>query len=277
VLSVNTSNLHHALTWREVTPHLQVVAIPDSPKDTASLRNTVDQLRQAGIAFRIDPILEPIGFGFAASLGRYLHCRQEYPDAEIMMGIGNLTELTDVDSAGLNVMLLGFCQELGIRSVLTTQVINWARTSVKELDLARRLVHFAVSQNALPKHREPRLVQLRDPRLTPLGEHALRELAEAITDPNYRIFAENGEIHIMNNQGYVRGTNPFTLFRQLQSLNPRLDPSHSFYLGYELAKAVTALTLHKQYTQDRALNWGILTLPEPEYREDDPHPPVTTE
>ena len=90
--------------------------------------------------FRIDPVIEPIGFGFAASLGRYLEVRRRYPDAEMMMGVGNLTELTDVDSAGVNVLLLGFCQELGIRSVLTTEVINWCRSCVRELDLARRLV-----------------------------------------------------------------------------------------------------------------------------------------
>ena len=59
----------------------------------------------AGVQFRIDPILEPIGFGFAASLGRYLEVRRRYPDAEMMMGVGNLTELTDVDSAGVNVLL----------------------------------------------------------------------------------------------------------------------------------------------------------------------------
>ena len=42
-----------------------------------------------------------------------------------MMGIGNLTELTDVDCAAINVLLLGVSQELGIRSVLTPfQVIN---------------------------------------------------------------------------------------------------------------------------------------------------------
>ena len=50
--------------------------------------------------FRIDPILEPIGFGFAASLGRYLEVRRRYPDAAMIMGTGNLTELTDVDSRG---------------------------------------------------------------------------------------------------------------------------------------------------------------------------------
>ena len=35
------------------------------------LDDTVEFLAGAGVPFRIDPILEPIGFGFAASLGRY--------------------------------------------------------------------------------------------------------------------------------------------------------------------------------------------------------------
>ena len=60
-------------------------------------------------------------------------------------------------------LLIGFCQELGIRSVLTTEVINWARSSVREIDLARRLVHHAVTRQTLPKHLEPGLVMLRDP------------------------------------------------------------------------------------------------------------------
>jgi hypothetical protein len=41
-----------------------------------------------------------------------------------------------------------------------------------------------------------------------------------------------------------------------------IDPSHAFYLGYELAKAVTALTLGKNYVQDQGLRWGFLTVPE---------------
>ena len=41
-----------------------------------------------------------------------------------------------------------------------------------------------------------------------------------------------------------------------------IDPSHAFYLGYEMAKAVTALTLGKNYTQDQALRWGFLTVEE---------------
>ena len=139
--------------------------------------------------------MEPIGFGFAHSLGRYLTVRERYPDAELMMGIGNLTELTDADSAPINTVLLGFCEELGIRSVLTTQVINWARTSVRECDLARRLVYHSRHNRVLPKHLEPRLVMLRDKEaqeiergtpllpIEPVGEAELKALAAQTHPP----------------------------------------------------------------------------------------------
>ena len=41
-----------------------------------------------------------------------------------------------------------------------------------------------------------------------------------------------------------------------------MDASHAFYLGFEMAKAATALTLGKNYRQDEALDWGLLTVPE---------------
>src|SRR5262249_17802225 len=102
VLSVNGTNADAARSWG-----CEGVAGPDVPATLEGLDRTVETLHAAGVPFRIDPILEPIGFGFAASLGRYLEVRRRYPQAEMMMGVGNLTELTDVDSAGVNVMLLG--------------------------------------------------------------------------------------------------------------------------------------------------------------------------
>jgi dihydropteroate synthase-like protein len=263
VLSVNQSNRAAAKDWG-----CEVVAIPDDPAELAGLDATVERLAKDGVPFRIDPILEPIGFGFATSLARYHETRRRYPDAAMMMGIGNLTELTDVDSAGLNVMLLACCEELGVRSVLTTEVINWARTSVRECDLARRLVYHAVRQQTLPKHVEPRLVMLRDPRLLEYGEAGLAQLAAQIKDHNYRVFAERGELHLINAKVHLRGTDPFALFDQLlKTQHANIDASHAFYLGYELAKAVTALTLGKQYTQDVALDWGFLTVAEKGHRE----------
>ena len=222
-------------------------------------------------------MIEPIGCGFAASLGRYLQVRRRFPDADMLMGIGNLTELTDADSAPINVLLLGFCQELGIRSVLTTQVINWARTSVRECDLARRLVHHAVKRRIPPKHMEPRLVTLRDPKIHELGEAALADLAAQIKDNNFRVFAEGGHVHLIGAGLHIAERDPFVVFERL--LNPgfggaadmhqpptNLDPSHAFYLGYEMAKAAIAVALGKDYRQDEALNWGYLTQHEESHR-----------
>jgi dihydropteroate synthase-like protein len=266
VLSINGTNADRAVAWAESYPKAEFIVIPDTPDDLDSLDRTVRRLSDCGARFRIDPILEPIGFGFAASLGRYLEVRKRYPRHEMMMGVGNLTELTDADSAGVNVLLAGFCQELGVRSVLTTEVINWARSAVKEFALARRLVYHAVREKVLPKRLEPDLVLLRDPKLYEQGLEALEELARRVTDRNYRIFAERGELHVLNGQMYLRGTDPFELFAEMQKRDPKLDPSHSFYLGYEFAKAVTALTLGKKYAQDQALRWGFLTVPEVSHR-----------
>jgi hypothetical protein len=41
-----------------------------------------------------------------------------------------------------------------------------------------------------------------------------------------------------------------------------LDAAHAFYLGYEMCKAATAITLGKQYEQDEPLNWGLATRTE---------------
>jgi len=260
VLSVNSSNRAAAVGWG-----VEVVVVPDDPESLENLDETVDFLAQKGVRLRIDPILEPISFGFAASLGRYLDIRRRYPDAEMMMGIGNLTELTDVDSAGINVLLLGFCQELGIRSVLTTQVINWARSSVRECDLARRLMHHAVVGKVLPKHLEPKLLMLRDEQIVTSTVKQIERLATEVRDNNYRVFAADGQIHLVSHDLHLRHADPFVIIEQLRSSGPadgppsNLDAAHAFYLGYEMCKARTALTLGKTYVQDESLDWGLAT------------------
>jgi dihydropteroate synthase-like protein len=261
VLSVNRSNREAARDWS-----CEVVAVPDVPETLEGLDATMEVLTAAGVPFRIDPVLEPIAFGFARSLGRYLEVRRRWPEVEVLMGVGNLTELTDVDSAGVNVVLCGICQELGIRSVLTTEVINWARGSVRELDLARRLVRHACAHHVLPKHLEPDLVMLRDPKVREHGDETLEGLARRVTDRNFRLFAERGLLHVINRDMYLHGTDPFVLFGEMVARTP-IDPSHAFYLGYEMAKAVTALTLSKNYVQDQALRWGFLSIPEKSHRD----------
>jgi dihydropteroate synthase-like protein len=257
VLSVNGSNLGVAEDLAGT--RARVVAIPDLGGPLETLEPTLGELERRGVEYLIDPILEPVGFGFMASLERYAEVRRRYPHAEMMMGIGNLTELTAADSTGVNAMLTAVCQELGVRTVLTTEVIPWAHGAVRELDVARRLMHHAVSGHTIPKGVDDRLVTIKDPEVLAYSEQELRALQAGITDPNFRIFADRDGITVLNSDVFVRGRDIQDIFEQLDVD----DPAHAFYLGKELARASLAVTLGKTYRQEGALSWGYLTPPDP--------------
>ena len=253
VLSVNGSNADVA---RELAGSpVRWVAIPDLGASIDTLDPTIEKLEAWGVSYLIDPILEPIGMGFMASLERYAAARRRWPDAEMLMGIGNLTELTAADSTGVNALLVAICQELGIRAVLTTEVIPWAHGSVREIDVARRLMHYAVTRRTVPKGIDDRLVTVKDPEVLTYSESELRALQAAITDPNYRIFADRDAITVFNSERFVRGRDIQEIFAQLAVD----EPNHAFYLGKELAKASLAMTLGKTYRQEGTLAWGYLT------------------
>jgi dihydropteroate synthase len=264
VLSVNGQNGSAAVDWG-----CGVVVVPDDPQgDWQSMYQTADRLASQGVSVRLDPILEPIGCGLAESLVRYRQCRRDLPEASMLMGIGNLTELTDCDSAGINVLLLGICEELRIESVLTTQVISWAQSSVAECDRARRLVHFAVQRGVPPKNLDAGLVMLRDTKRPDFPTDWLGELQRSIKDNNYRIVVDGERIHLLAADVHIAGSDPFAMMDELLTLpqSRNVDLSHAFYLGFELSKALTALTLGKNYQQDQALDWGLLTRHEPHHR-----------
>ncbi|HEV7703200.1 MAG TPA: DUF6513 domain-containing protein [Gemmatimonadaceae bacterium] len=256
VLSINGSNLDVA---RELAGrNVRVVALPDFGAPLATIEPTLDRLAELQIPFLIDPVIEPIGFGFMASLERYAEARRRWPNAEMMMGIGNITELTAADSTGINALLIAICQELGVRAVLTTEVIPWAHGSVREIDIARRLMHHAVTKKVPPKRVDNRLVTVKDPKILEYGEAELRELQSRITDPNFRIFTDRDTITVLNRDLFVRGTDIQEIFAQLGVD----EATHAFYLGKELAKAKLAITLGKTYRQEGSLSWGYLTPPD---------------
>jgi dihydropteroate synthase-like protein len=254
VLSLNGGNRDIAERLR-ATP----ILIPDTPDDLDSLDATIAHLRQLGKPFLADPIIEPIGTGFAASLGRYLEVRRRHPDAEMFMGIGNMTELTEADTTGVTAVLLGFCQELGIRNVLTTEVIPWARGAVREAVLAAQLMHFAQQEGTPPKHVDGRLLTIKDEDFRPYTEPELRELQASVTDPNIRIFTDADWIYAFNAEQFVKGTDINKIFEELG-----IDEhTHAFYLGKELMKAAIARGLAKNYRQESPLDWGYMTFDEP--------------
>ncbi|GAB4244215.1 MAG: dihydropteroate synthase [Thermoleophilia bacterium] len=250
LLSVNSQNM-------DMVPELRckVVVIPDFGEGLDSLERNIAQVASMGAAYVVDPILDPLSFGFTESLQRYYETRRRYPEAEILMGLGNLTELTDADSTGINAVMAGVMAELEIDYVLTTEVISWARGSVRELDLARRLMYYANKNRVLPKSIDDSLIVLKDPPFETYSEEELLEIQRRVRDKHYRIFADRECVYVFNRDIFLRGTDPYQLFGRLDVS----DPGHAFYLGRELERAALAVRLRKKYTQEAELRWGYLS------------------
>ncbi len=239
-----------------------VVVVPDAGGGLPSLLHNVAEARRRGARRVIaDPVLDPIPFGFAASLGRFLEARKALPDVDLLMGVGNLTELTMADSTGVNAILCGLMAEIGVRFALTTEVADWTRGSVREVDCGRRMMHHALSRRTLPKGYDGRLLTTRDRRLKRPSEPELRALHDKVADRNFRIETDGDAVYVFNRDRFVRVTD-------IRDAFPRLgvddDASHAFYLGRELMKADIARRLGKKYIQGEPLDWGYLSWIEEE-------------
>jgi dihydropteroate synthase len=222
------------------------VLMPASHGDLDSLVRAWRAARARGANPILDPILDPIHFGFADSLRRYRELRERLPEAEMMMGTGNLTELTEADSAGVTAMLLGVCSELRINHALTVQVSAHTRRTVEEHDAARRILYAARRDQALPKGYGRALF--------PNAPAEIAAAAAEVKDRNFRIEVAADGIHVFNRDGHWTATDALALFGRL---GVERDGAHAFYLGAELQKAEIALRLGKRYVQDEPLDWGV--------------------
>jgi dihydropteroate synthase-like protein len=229
------------------------ILVPRPHGDLESLVRAAERARQRGLDFIVDPILDPVHFGFADSLVRYVETRRRLPDVPMMMGTGNLTELTEADSVGVTAILLGLCSELRIDNILTVQVSPHTRRTIEEHDAARRLMHAAAADNALPKGYDAGLLQLHDRAPYPATPRDLADLAAAVRDTGFRIATAEDGIHIFNRDGHHVASDALSLYPKL---GVATDGAHAFYLGAELCKAEIAHRLGKRYTQDEPLDWG---------------------
>ena len=234
------------------------VLIPAEPGDMASLYRACERLDRAGKPYLADAILDPINFGFVESLARYRELRQHLPTAQILMGVGNLTELTDADTPGVTALLMAACVELRIDNVLVVQVSPHCRRAVREADRGWRMLHTAARDGSLPQGYDASLLSLRDRRPFPNSPAEIAESAAQVTDPNFRIEVAADGIHVYNRAGHHVAQDPFDLFPEL---GVEGDGGHAFYLGVELARAQIALQLGKRYAQDAELRWGCAVDP----------------
>jgi dihydropteroate synthase len=171
------------------------------------------------------------------------------------MGIGNVTELTDADTTGINAILMGMCSELHITAVLAVQVSPHCRTAIKEFDRARREYFAARKVDALPQGFGQGLMALRDRKGFASTPAEIKALAGEIRDRNYRIEVAEDGVHIYNRDGHHVADDPFKLYPNLEL---GTDVAHAFYLGVETGRAEIAYRLGKRYTQDEPLPFGVV-------------------
>ncbi|MPW20235.1 dihydropteroate synthase [Paraburkholderia sp. CNPSo 3157] len=229
------------------------IVVGREPGDTASLHQAIDAMLKRGRPFLADPILDPIPFGFAASIARYVALRERYPDIAIMLGVGNLTELTEADTSGINAVLLGIAAELNVSAVLTTSVSLHARRAVREADVARRVMHAAHDAQVLPKGIDPALSALHAKRPFPYDAHEIAAFAAQVRDPNFRVQVTTDGIHVYNREMHLVDGDPFALYPHLKLEH---DGGHAFYMGVQTARAEIAWELGKRFDQDQPLDWG---------------------
>ena len=223
--------------------------------DMVSLYDCIDRCIENKRIFIADPILDPINYGFTQSITRYSELRKRYPDIHIMMGTGNVTELTHADTTGMTMILMGIISEIKINHILTTEVSKHCRTVIKESDLARRIILAASLGNTTPKHINSGLLTTHEEDPIRYNTQEVEELFEQVKDSSYRIMNTDDGVNLFNKKGLQVAIDPFDFFEKIDVGD---DTGHAFYLGVELARAQIAHQLGKTYEQDEELKWGCL-------------------
>ena len=230
------------------------VLIPGTHGDLASLLRAAEAADRRGIAAILDPVLDPIHFGFMDSLSRYAELRRNLPAAEILMGTGNLTELTDAEFGGDD--------RDAARYLLRTAHPECPRRAGQPAyaphpsGTRRGASHHVCGprgRRACRKDYGAALLALHERKPFPYTPGEIAELAAQVTDKNFRIEIADDGIHVYNRDGHHVAQDALSLFSKI---DVGRDGAHTFYLGAELMRAEIAWRLGKRYAQDEPLDWG---------------------
>ncbi len=231
-------------------------------RDVGLLKNLVELAKTKTEKVVADPVLDfP---GIVESLARYRAYRSLDPLTPLLFGAGNVTELFDADSVGMNALLCQMAEEVGASLIFTTEASDKTRGSVKELKTAVYMTKGAKIRRTPPKDLGFNLLVLKEKRKLPEGEFPEKfveavEEKRFVRDPlgDFRIWLSNGYIICSHEKLNVVGKNAKEIVDTIlrENLVSRLD--HAAYLGRELKKAEIALKLGKNYVQDRELELGI--------------------
>jgi dihydropteroate synthase-like protein len=268
IMSLDAKNLHLAsnidvpavIIPRDINGRIAVDKID-------YLQGMIDELTKIGYNnFVVDPLLEPVCCGFIDSIKNYIEFRNKHPTVLMLMGAGNVTELLDADSIGINALLAGIVAELGIELLFTTEASPKTSGCVRELSNAVEIMYLAEKRGQPPKDLGINLLRLKDKRrLEPVVDSKGREMnfikvqktKPTIEDISFNIYLTDGKINVVQYhrekpiQGYV-GVDAESLYKRI-CIEKKISSEHAAYLGKELLKAELALKLNKNYLQDEKL------------------------
>ena len=255
VLSITEKNIDSVgeIVRREASAVL--VSIRRDVKELASL---VKKVKGMGLNRIIaDPVLDPPMMGFSESIERYVLFRREFPDIPLLMGAGNVTELIDADSPGINAILASMAVEIGVSAILTTEFSHKVKGTVRELKKGIIMATVAKYRKTPPKDLGVDLLILKEKSRRPAGRLPESYIqAEPTTrfvrDPagDFRIWITEKEIVASHPEMTIVGKDAKSIIDTIiaSGLVSRLD--HAGYLGRELMKAEIALRLGRSYLQD---------------------------
>jgi len=262
VLSLNSSNID-SVAKAIAEKNVAAVVIPDPGKGYDSLIENLDKCRKVGIKKIIaDPILDPAGHGFTESVIRYMNFSERYPEIPLFFGAGNVTELFDADSTGINALLCTIAADTGASILFTPEYSDKTQGSISELNTAAGMMKLAEFRKSSPKDLGLDLFCIKEKRKR--TERAMPEnpfIAKTNTgwelDPKGPFII--GIVHDSKGRGYIVaehekvtiiGNNASEVLDSIISSELVSMFDHVGYLGMELKKAEIALQFNRSYEQD---------------------------
>jgi len=274
LMSLTLSKIH-SISNASVLKDTAIVLIPEQgPQSIDPLGNLLEAYKAAvdrGIQkVIIDPILNPPLHGLADSIGRYIAARKTFSNTPLLMGVGNVTELIDADSPGVNAVLASIGVEIGVEVYLTTEASVKTRGSVREVRRALDMCVLSKRESRPPKDLSINLLILKDKRrrgVKPRYEGPVINASERVKsriDPRgiFKIYVDHdsGSIIVehyrlgeLKSDYVIAGRDPYAIMSEITRRGLVSVPEHYFYLGYELSKAYIALKTGKEYVQEEEL------------------------
>lgn len=255
------------------SPHVAVEAAQAGIGDVAyvvgdrnvnALKIALAALREVGVEkVLVDPVVDIPPLGMSESISRYIEASRL--GAPLLFSAANAANEVEADTHGVHAILALIAVELRASVYLVVEDSWKNRWSTSEAREALRLAWEAWRRGTSEKGLFSNLLIIKDPVKPPSmpssGAHEVGWVPPRLDPRGYLV------IGVDHDEGFIvvewrplkggspvklRGRHALSLARTLTRM-VGLDPEHSAYLGYELAKAEIALHLGKSYTQDEPI------------------------